>query len=122
MAGNEEMVAPMASVPVGVLVRYDTNVVCDQVLEGKPRIASFRLVDVLHYIGYAHWKEEGMGLIWMACRERALSTVHLGDELTFRGVDVLARPLVNKRWLSFSVCPHFESLFHLNVAPGMYMR
>lgn len=116
MARHKEMVSPSASIPVGVLVWNNTDVVSDQVLERVPGIGVGGLVHQPYNICYAYWKEEGVGLIGMPCRERALPALHLIDELTFYWVDAATRPIVDERWLPFSICPHLESPLHLNVA------
>ena len=54
MARNGEMISSVGSIPVGVLISYNTNIICDQTLELISREGNPRPVDVVDDIGHTY--------------------------------------------------------------------
>jgi hypothetical protein len=54
MARNQEMISSFTSIPVRVLVGYNTNIILDQTLQFITRIRDNRLVDIADDIGHAY--------------------------------------------------------------------
>ena len=117
MARNREMVSSLSSIPVRVLIRYNTNIISDQSLELITSEGDARLVDIVDDIGHAYGEKKCMCLIRMASNEGAFSTLNLIKKLPFNAVDVIYRRAVDDGQLPFLVDPYLESLLHLCVTP-----
>lgn len=117
VAGDEEMVCPISTVPVRVLGRYKVDVVLDDVLEPVTGVVGVRPVDEPDYVHDADREEEGRGFVGAGGHEWALAALQLVDQLAFDGVDVVHGALVEERQVPFLVCPYPKFPLHLLVAP-----
>lgn len=88
MAGDQEMVCSVASIPERVFIGDDADVISDDVLKLRAREGDERIVNVADDIGDADGDEEYVSFVRIAREEVALSALHFIDELTFDAVDV----------------------------------
>jgi len=120
MARNKEVISAGAPIPVGIPLGNNPEVVSHDILKTLARVIGVRSVNVSNDGDDADWDEEGVGLVRAASQEmgfRVTASVQLRYHLSFNGVDVIQGTMVEQRWLSFFVCPYFEPLLHLDMAP-----
>lgn len=93
---DQEMVGPLAPVPVRVLAGDDGDIICHQTLESVPREVGHGLVHKPYHLGHTKGEEEGVRLLRVLGREGAFSgAVHLVDKLPLRRVYIVHRPVVH---------------------------
>ena len=111
------MVSSGASIPIGVLIGYDAEIISENSNQTVTIIGGDRKVDVLNNVRNTNRYKENVCLIRMVGHEWAQSTLQLIDELAFNGVDVFHGPTVDHGPLSFFISPYLESSHHLFVTP-----
>lgn len=117
MAGEHEVIGSKASIPIGILVSNDIDIIHSSIPHEGP-VMGFRDVDDLSDHGDADGEEEQVGLFRVVRPKPA--HFHICNEDPLDRIRVLARPEVEHRRLPFFVYVHLQSLLHFSVASAFF--
>jgi hypothetical protein len=115
MACEHEMIGSHTSVPKGILVGNDINVIADEASYGRD-IMRQGLVNEAHHHGYAQGKKMNMGLLRVRCHE-PIPQFKLVNESAFCRIDILTRPVVCQRRFPLWIYKYLEMLLHFRITP-----
>ena len=115
MAREHEMVSTKASIPEGVVMGYEVDVVNDRILNGM-YFMGVRHIQVLNHHHYTEWKKVEEGFL-RVCRSVKASLFHFMDESSLCGVNALAWTIMKYWRLSFFIHIYPKQLLHFKITP-----
>ena len=115
MARDHEMISTKASIPEGVVVGYEVDVVNDCLLNGM-YFMGVRHIQVLNHHHHAEWKKVEEGLV-RVCGSINASLFHFMDESSLCRVNALAWTIVKHRRFSFFIYIYLKQLLHFKITP-----
>jgi hypothetical protein len=109
------MVGTEASIPKGMCIGDDVDVVGDSISDGT-HIMGVEHEQVLHHLHHAKRKEIHVSLTGISGSIH-ISHFNLMNEASLRRIYTLAWPIMNQWRLSFFIYVYLENPFHLQITP-----
>lgn len=119
VAGKHKVICTKASIPKGMLIRDDIDIVNHCTTYGLSAMG-LSLIEVLNQHHHTEWEKINKGIIWIFC---PISIVHFHfmNEHSFCRVYALAWTIMKYGWISFLVYIYLEQPFHLQVTPALVL-
>lgn len=115
MAREKEMIRAKASIPVGIFVRDDIDVVHNGLFDGF-EIERIGLVKVVNHFCDAEWKKMNLCYVGITCSELCIG-FQVINKSSFRRIYAPAGTVMEKWWLTFFINKYLEHFLHFQITP-----
>lgn len=108
------MISAKATIPVGVFMGNDIDIIGDRILHWAPLMGVGHVYNLGNH-DHTQGEEIDVGLVRIHGSKRA--DLHVLDEVAFYSVYHLTGPIMKYWWFTFFINVYLKLLLHLQVAP-----
>lgn len=119
MAGKHKVVSTKASIPKGMFIRDDIDIVNHSTTNGLS-VMGLGHIEVLNQHHHTEWKKINKGFVWV-CGPISIVHFHFMNEPSLCRIYALARTIMKYGWISFLIYIYLEQPFHLQVTPAVVL-
>jgi len=116
MAREHDMIGTKASIPKGMCIGNDVDVVGDSISD-EIHIIGIEEEEVLHHLHHTKWKEINVRLTRVSASIHISGGLNLMNETSLCGIYTLAWTIMKQWCLSFFIYVYLENPFHLQITP-----